>query len=130
MKEEVVKAIQELRINFPESEITVKEDPEGGALVVMENVIIDLSTSKYNQDRTWIGFRINFQYPYADVYPIFVREDLSRKDGSPLGPSMSKCNWENRPAIQVSRRSNKRVADFDTASLKIQKVLQWLITTT
>ena len=57
----------------------------------------------YVQRQTWIGFRVTAQYPYADVYPLFVRSDLSRADGQALGEGMSPVPFDGQPAIQVSR---------------------------
>ena len=39
----------------------------------------------YEQVDTWVGFHITQGCPYADVYPHFVRPDLSRVDNKPLG---------------------------------------------
>jgi len=83
----------------------------------------------YVQDSTWIGFRITFQYPYADVYPHFVRADLRRRDGRALGDGISGGHkFVGRPAVQLSRRSNHLNPALDTATLKLAKVLQWLTT--
>ena len=32
----------------------------------------------YIPQQTWIKFAITFQYPYADIYPLFARPDLVR----------------------------------------------------
>jgi hypothetical protein len=80
----------------------------------------------FEQERTWFGFRITHTYPYADVYPHFVRHDLSRRDKKALGVGLSMGNFRNRPAVQISRRSNRLDAATDTALLKLQKVIKWL----
>ena len=116
-------AIAEIKETFEESTVTVKEDGGGGAHVRIEPVD---PGSPYVQRDTWIGFHITGQYPYADVYPLFVRADLSRVDGKPLGEAMSVSKFDGHPAIQVSRRSNRLNAAIDTAALKVQKVLQWM----
>jgi hypothetical protein len=118
-------AIKEIRATFPESTVTIHEDGEGGALVVVDPVKLG---DPYAQAETWAGFRITFQYPYSDVYPVFVRGDLSRSDGSQLGEALSQTTFENRSAIQVSRRSNKLNPATDTAAIKLLKVLEWLRT--
>jgi hypothetical protein len=82
--------------------------------------------SPWAQPETWIGFLITFQYPYADVYPHFVRHDLTRADGRPLGQALAPARFRDRPAIQISRKSNKLNPATDTACLKLLKVLQWL----
>ena len=126
MKPDVEQAIKELRAAFPENQFSITEDAEGGAKVIIDNVVVGEGCTLYNQDTTWVGFRIAFQYPYADIYPVFVRGDLSRRDGRPLGEAMSPLNWEGQPAVQVSRRSNNRDVLLDNAVIKIQKVLRWM----
>lgn len=81
----------------------------------------------YAQHETWIGFRITAQYPYADVYPLFVRHDLSRVNGQSLGEGMTpNTSFDGQPAVQVSRRSNHLNPATDTAALKVLKVLGWM----
>lgn len=123
MTPEVSQAIDELRAAFPDAKFSVREEPDGGAVVILDPVD---PGEQYNQRETWIGFRITFQYPYSDVYPHFVRGDLSRIDGQPLGEGTSATTFEERPAIQLSRRSNKLNPATDTAVLKLHKVLKWL----
>jgi hypothetical protein len=101
----------------------VRDDGEGGAYVIAEAVD---PGGIYVQDQTWVGFRITFQYPYTDVYPHYVRGDLARKDGQPLGEAMAPTTFEERSAIQISRRSNHLDPRRDTAALKLQKILMWL----
>ncbi len=123
MKPEVEEAIAQLRDAFPGVPVTVREDGDGGAFVVVEDVALG---HPYNQESTWVGFQVTFQYPYADVYPYFVRGDLSRADGNPLGDALTTTTWENRLAVQVSRRSNRRDPAHDTAYLKLLRVMEWL----
>lgn len=126
MKSDVEQAIKELRVAFPGCQFSIAEDAEGGAKVTISDVEFGEGCALYNQSTTWVGFRINFQYPYADIYPIFVRSDLSRRDGRPLGEAMAPVNWEGVAAVQVSRRSNKRDVTVDNAVIKIQKVIRWM----
>lgn len=123
MTEEVAAAVEEIRAAFAEAAVTVRGDGDGGALVVVDPV--DPGPS-FVQDVTWVGFHITFQYPNADVYPHFVREDLSRRDGQPLGEATSPSSFDGRPAVQLSRRSNRLNPAADTAALKLLKVLEWL----
>lgn len=125
MTPEVQQAISELRETWPASEITVKPDPQGGALVIVETVAL---FPPYSQESTWVGFLLSFQYPYADVYPHFVRGDLSRSDGKTLGEAMTATTFDGRPAIQISRRSNRHEPAFQTAAIKLHKILEWLRT--
>lgn len=120
---EIMRAVNEIREACPDTAVSTREDGQGGAYVIVEDVPLG---HPYNQPTTWVGFQITFQYPYADVYPYFVRGDLSRVDGSPLGEGLSIGAFENRTAAQVSRRSNRRDATIDTAYLKLLRIMEWL----
>ena len=120
---EVAEAIDEIRSSFPDSKLDLHEDGEGGAFVFVEPVD---PGELYQQRETWIGFRVTFQYPYADVYPHFVRTDLARVDGAPLGEGTAAGTFDGRPALQISRRSNRLNPETDTAAIKLHKVLTWL----
>jgi len=123
---EVSAAVEEIRGAFPQSVVIAQDDGSGGAYVTVEAMSLgDL----YVQADSWIGFRITFQYPCADIYPHFVRSDLARKDGRPLGDGMGGGHvFLGRPAVQISRRSNRLNPATDTALLKLLKVLEWLRT--
>lgn len=122
---EVAEGIEQIRQQCPDSSVTVAEDGQGGAYVVVADV--DLG-EKYVPSRSWIGFQLTFQYPYSDVYPHFIAGDVVRADGAALGEAMSPTQWRDRPAIQVSRRSNRLNPAVDTAALKLLKVLDWIRT--
>lgn len=124
MTPEVAAAVDEIKAAFPNATVEVKE--EGDAVVVFLDPIDP--GEPYKQRESWIGFRITFQYPYSDVYPHFVRGDLSRVDGAGLGEGMSMTTLEGRSAVQISRRSNRLDPTTDTALIKIHKVLAWLRT--
>ena len=123
MTPSVAEAIEEIRATFETSTLTVKEDGEGGAYVRIDPVDPGVP---YIQRQTWIGFRITAQYPYADVYPLFVRPDLSRADGVALGEGLAPNSFDGQPAIQVSRRSNHLNPATDTAVIKVLRVLDWM----
>jgi hypothetical protein len=123
MTPEVQQAVEEIRLGFPQAEVQVTEVADGGALVFVSPVD---PGPQYQQRETWIGFQITFQYPYSDVYPHFVRGDLTRVDGAALGEGTSAGTFGERPAIQLSRRSNRLNPATDTAVIKLQKVLTWL----
>lgn len=128
MMTEVENAILELKEHFKNNVFIVTEDNEGGALVIIEDVSFEERDHLYDQKSSWIGFRIHFQYPYSDIYPIFIRGDIKRKDNAPLGTGTSPTTFEGRPAIQLSRKSNKMCAETDTALLKVLKVMTWFLT--
>ncbi|EWM15307.1 hypothetical protein [Kutzneria sp. 744] len=123
MTPEVGQAIEEIRAGFPQAEVQVTEEADGGAVVFVSPVD---PGPPYTQGETWIGFRITFQYPYADVYPHFVRGDLARTDGAVLGEGMSVTTFAERSAVQISRASRRLNPVTDTALIKLQKVLTWL----
>jgi hypothetical protein len=125
MTPEVQEALDEIASAFPGRRLDVVEDGEGGTFVSLHDVEVG---SPYQQSSSWFGFHITHTYPYSDVYPIFVRHDLSRADGKPLGDATSNGTFRGQPAVQISRRANRHNPETDTALLKLQKVLRWLLT--
>ena len=123
MHSEVEEAVEELRAAFPGISVTAEDDGDGGAFVQMFPV--DPGPT-YAQRETWLRFHIACQYPYADVYPLHVRPDLARADGSGHGTGLALSAFRGVGTLQLSRRSNRRSAEFDTAARKVLKVLEWL----
>jgi hypothetical protein len=119
----VAEAIRQISAGLPELRWDVREDGQGGAILIGDGVALG---DPWLQGETWIGFRIAFNYPYADVYPHFVRGDLARRDGGPLGQALSVTTFEGRPAVQISRASSRRDPTLETALLKLLKVMTWL----
>ena len=97
-------------------------DP-GGAFVVVTGIRLG---RPYAQAKVWVGFQITFQYPYADVYPHFTNSELSRMNGAELGGGFGSGSFRGRPAMQISRRSNRLNPQTDTAALKLLKVVRWM----
>jgi hypothetical protein len=124
MKVEVATAIEELKRQFSTSTFAVREDGQGGAYVVMEPVEL---SAQFAPTATWVGFQIPAQYPYADIYPVFIGADVKRADGvafqAPVTPGH---RFENRGAIQISRRSAAAQSGSQKAVAKILKVLDFL----
>ena len=125
MLAKVEEAVQQIREAFPDNLVTAREDGSGGAQVMIDGIPLG---PPYVASTTWMAFAITCQYPYADVYPHFVRGDLQRGDGKPLGEGMSLTAYLGQPAIQLSRRSNRLNPATDTALRKLEKVLFWLRT--
>ena len=123
MTPEVEEAISELRAAFPDNEITVHAETQGGAYVVVHNLLLG---TQYRPDHAWVGFLLPYTYPGAQVYPHFTDPALSRTDGGALGTAFQRVAWRNQPATQISRRSNRWNPNEDTAVLKLQKVLGWM----
>lgn len=126
MKPAVDQAIAELRSQFGDPRVQIAELPDGGARVVVEGLELG---APYVQPETWCGFTLAPLYPYADVYPHFVRPDLSRIDGKALQTPIHIGNtFYDRPAIMVSRRTRLTgPANPNTAVLKLLKVQSWLL---
>ena len=125
MKPRVQEAVAELRATFPDAAVLSEDDGSGGAFVTVDP--IDPGPA-YRQGETWLRFHISHSYPDADVYPLFVRPDLARANGSGHGDGFAAGSFRDEPALQLSRRSNHRTADFDTATRKVIKVIEWLRT--
>ena len=124
MKMEVSTAIEELKRQFCSSAITVREDGQGGAYVLMEPVEL---CQKFRPTATWVGFQIPAQYPYADIYPVFIGGNVTRADGVALqAPVTAGHHFEGRAAIQISRRSAAAQSGSQRVTAKILKVLDFL----
>ena len=119
----VVKAIEEIGNTFDRCTVEAEPDGSGGAVVVVKGIPMGCP---YEQAHVWIGFRITFQYPYADVYPHFTNANLARSDRGGLGGGFGTAKFRGQPAIQVSRRSNRLNPETDTAALKLLKVIRWM----
>lgn len=125
MTPEVKQAVGELRACFHATEVDAASTGDGGAVVTI--ACVDPGPV-YTQRETWMRFVIGFQYPYADIYPLFVRPDLARADSQPHGEGITPAEFHGHKALQLSRRSNRLNPMIDTASLKVMKVLEWLRT--
>ena len=119
----VAEAIEEIRCTFDQCAVEVAPDGSGGTEVVVRGIPLGCP---YVQPEVWLGFRITFQYPYADVYPHFTNPELARADGGGLGSGFGTATFQGQPAIQISRRSNRLNPGTDTAALKLLKVLRWM----
>ena len=60
-----------------------------------------------NRLSTWLGGHIPALYPYADIYPLFIADNVGRVDGVAFEPPVtSGAQFLDRLALQVSRRNN------------------------
>lgn len=118
----VLDGVAGVREQFPGHGVEATADGTGGVIVIVEDVP---TGGPYLEETTWLGFQISSAYPMADVYPHFVGR-LQRVDKAGHGEGFSEAEWQGRPALQLSRRSNGWNADVDTAGLKTMKVLAWL----
>lgn len=118
-------AVDEIRATFEDATVTVEETGDGGAWIAVEPVPLG---AQFSQESTDVHFQVTFQYPSADVYPHFVRADLSRVDGSPLGPAFQPVQWgpHTLAGVQVSRATRQIDPTVDTAALKLLKVMEFI----
>lgn len=120
----VAEGVEGLRRAFPDSQLEVREDGAGGAYVIVEPVSLG---PKFAPQTTWIGGHISPQYPYADIYPLFIGGEVRLANGAAFVPPITpNHNFSGRPALQVSRRTNRLEPALQTAVVKFQKVLHWL----
>jgi hypothetical protein len=124
VKVEVATAIEELKRQFDEGSLSVREDGQGGAYVVVEPVHLG---ARFTPSATWLGFHIPAQYPYADIYPVFMGANVRRTDNVAfVAPITAGHQFESRPAIQISRRNGAAQSGLQKATTKILKILDFL----
>jgi hypothetical protein len=124
VKVEVSTAIEELKRQFEAAKMTVRDDGQGGAYVLMDGFELG---AKFRPPATWLGFHIPAQYPYADIYPVFIGADVGRADSTAFqAPVTPGHHFEGRPALQISRRSAAAQSGSQKAVAKILKVLDFL----
>lgn len=124
MKPEVANAVEELKRAFPSSDVCTQEDGDGGVYVIVEDVVIG---PRYQPSSTWLGGHIPALYPYADIYPLFIAENVRRVDGVAFEPPVTPgAQFLDRPALQVSRRNNHTQHYPQTAVAKFVKVMHFL----
>ena len=106
-------------------------DGQGGAWVEIAEVELG---DRYQGGSTFVIFLLPFNLPGADIYPLFVRRDLSRSDGQGLGEGFAATDlsWPGdplpRPVTQVSRRTRANAFTMQTPLQKVEKVLHWIRT--
>lgn len=124
MKTEVSTGIEELKRQFSTACFAVREDGQGGAYVLMQPMALG---PRYRPSETWIGFHIPAQYPYADIYPVFIGGDVVRADGVEFAVPVTRGHsFEGRTAIQVSRRNGAAQSGMQKVTAKILKILDFL----
>ena len=124
MKQDVAKAIEELKQAFPSSAVCSREDGSGGAYVIVEEVAIG---DRFRPSSTWVGGHITALYPYADIYPLFMGDNVRRVDGVAFEvPVTAGAQFFDRSALQISRRNNHTQNYPQKAVAKFLKVLHFL----
>jgi hypothetical protein len=120
-------AVEEIQRAFPENSITIKEEVNGDLYMVISDLEIG---EQYTPKTSWLGFKLTFQYPFADVYPHYIDGNIRRSDGASFGEGIhlnqTFAGLPDRSSIMLSRRSNRWNPATDTAALKLIKVLDWI----
>jgi hypothetical protein len=111
-----------VRDHFADHDIELIPDGSGGAFVIVDQVSLG---DTYVPNETWLGFHVNAAYPHSDVYPHYISR-IERSDKSPHGEGIQQVEWQNRAALQLSRKSNGWSPKTDNAALKAEKVIAWL----
>jgi hypothetical protein len=131
LKASVRLAVDSLNCVFGSLPTRVVPDGQGGAWVELSDVALG---PPFAQETSFLVFLLPFNLPGSDIYPMFVRSDLSRVDGNPLGAAFQSTQlaWPGdpaaRPVVQVSRRTRGAFAS-QTAAQKVCKVLEWMRST-
>jgi hypothetical protein len=129
-KSAVRQAADDIRQAFPDWGMNTVADGQGGLWVELTGVPL---RAPYVQQDTFVVFLLPFTLPGSDIYPIFVRPDLARVDGRPVGDGFqaTQLSWPGeaaaRAVLQVSRRTRGSFIS-QTASQKVVKVLDWVRT--
>jgi hypothetical protein len=123
MQAQVSQAVEELKKQFASAKVDVTDDGNGGAHVLVDG--IELS-ERFVPRHTWIAGHIPPQYPYADIYPVFIGAEVKRADGVAFQAPVTPGNFAGRPAWQISRRNPTANRDLQPASSKFLKVLYFL----
>lgn len=124
----VAEALAEIRASIRAHRVDHEPDGQGGVFVRVHDLDIGRA---FHPATSWVAFQITFQFPFADIYPHYLRHDLTRADGqaltSPLHLNQTLALPSGAtPAVMLSRRSNHRDPETDTAAVKLAKVLDWL----
>jgi hypothetical protein len=120
----VAEAVEQIRKAFPDAVVEVREDGSGGAYVLIESVTLG---PKYTPQNAWMGGHIPPQFPYADIYPVFIGGEARFASGAPfVAPITPGHTFCGRSALQVSRKTNRLDPTLQTAACKFMKVLFWL----
>ena len=110
LKSAVDSALEQLRTAYGEDRVLAVGDGQGGAWVELADVEL---SGTYVQSTTFVVFLLPFNLPGADIYPMFVRDDLTRRDDAPLGDGLQRTtlSWPaNRRSARSSRSRAARAA--------------------
>jgi hypothetical protein len=137
MKPAVEQAIAEIQDAGVGTDVESVPAADGGAYVRVTGIAIG---SAFSPSVTWISFQITWSYPDADCYPHFMDAAVTYVGDGPapnehpegnLPTSMTRgalAPGFQQAAIQVSRRSNRRDAETDSALQKLLRVIDFVRT--
>jgi hypothetical protein len=135
MKESVAAAIDEIIDAGIGTGVRTKEDADGGAYVIVDGIAIGDS---FSPSTSWIGFHVVWTCPDGDVYPHFADPGLkyvgcgAAPNEHPEGNLPTAITRGGTmpgfeiPAIQISRRSNHRNLETDSALQKLLRIIEFL----
>jgi hypothetical protein len=129
-KTAVQQAYEDIKAAFPDFTASATPDGQGGLWVELTGVRLG---APYAQTETFLAFLLPFNLPGGDIYPMFMRPDLSRLDGSPLGDGFARTQLQRtaedqpRDVTQISRRTRGNNYALQTAPQKVTKVLDWVM---
>lgn len=123
----VDEAIRDLRDHFGDTSVTVLCGDVGGTWVRIDNVALG---GVWTQPTTFVIVHLATTLPFADIYPVFVRSDLTRADGRALQTPVTPGHQAGPAgaqvaAVQVSRKT-RGDASRQSAGQKVTKVIEWL----
>jgi hypothetical protein len=130
-KESVLAGLAEVLNAFGKDHVRPVLDGQGGVWVEISDIALGKT---YAQQLTFAICLLPFNLPAADIYPLFLRHDLSRLDGNTLGEgfSLTTLQWpgdtEPRAVTQISRRTRGGGFNLQNPRQKIDKVLHWVRT--
>jgi hypothetical protein len=128
-KQAVLSASTEIAQVFGHDHLRLVPDGQGGLWAEINEIRLG---DPYVQETSFVICLLPFNLPAADVYPLFLRSDLSRSDGRALGEGFqaTAVSWpgdaQPRPVVQVSRRTRGNAFTLQTPRQKIEKVLDWV----
>jgi hypothetical protein len=129
VREAVQTAAAAVTARYGDDRVRVVPDHQGGAWVEIADAEIG---DPYDQGTSFLICLLPFNLPNADVYPLFLRHDLSRRDQGALGEgfAIAALSWpgdaQPRAVVQVSRRTRANAFTLQTPLQKIEKVLEWV----
>ena len=116
----VAAAIDELERDF--GNVTYEPDGSGGAYVGVGDI---------DAGPLWVPrlipveFHVQFNYPYAAIYPYYTTDELRRVDGSSPN-ALQRVDWRGRRVVQISLRATRWQPNIETASSALAQVRHWL----